>query len=328
MTDDDFEAELDVPIRDLEFDAPKRHDEGHIARIADSIALNGMLNPVIVHRISAQDETTPRKYRVDAGEGRIHAHILLKKKTIRVRVYRHDPLRSRLRHIDENIARVEVDSYEWDRLVTERIEIVKQLDPKNRVIKEAQRPSKPKKPPCVDPDKMHGAADEFGGSDFPELSNSAVLETTPNANFAFEGTKPNAVEEVAKELKCSPRKVAQAKARVQRAAPAVAAAHASAELKTCQVDEIIKIKDPEVQTEVVAQVVGKTYEETKEIVAAVGKPPDARLDSEMQSAIKLARALTTRLQTIKRLTEVKGLTPSDVVRAQYCDLVLGLKQWL
>jgi len=40
--DDDFEEEIEIPIKQLEFDPPSRHDEGHIARIADSIAFTWM----------------------------------------------------------------------------------------------------------------------------------------------------------------------------------------------------------------------------------------------------------------------------------------------
>ena len=61
---------------------------------------------------------------------------------------------------------------------------------------------------------------------------------------------------------------------------------------------------------------------------ADGNPPDPRLDSEMAAAIRLALALTTRLQTIRRLIEIEKMTASDVVRAQYSDIVLRLAQLL
>jgi ParB-like chromosome segregation protein Spo0J len=304
--DDDFEEEIEIPIKQLEFDPPSRHDEGHIARIADSIAFTGLLNPIIAHRIA--EPVGGKKYKVDAGEGRVHAHLYLGKKKIRVRVYKYDPTLTRLRHIDENIARVEVDSYEWDRLVTERIEIVKTLDPNNRVIQDTRRPKREKK--------------QTQNTEVNDSEDLSTPETATVADAPRQTTQASYV--VADEVGCSPRKVERAKARVEKAAPEVAQAHANGDLKATQLDELIKIADPVVQAEVATQVLGKTKEETKEIVAEIVKAPDARLDSEMASAAKMAAALTVRLQTISRLLHVEGLAPSDVVRARFTDTIEGL----
>lgn len=86
----------------------QRKDLGDLPSLAQSIAANGLLQPVIVRR------TDPGKYELVAGERRFRAHELLGKRVIEARIYSSLSLRERqIFEFEENVKRKQLEWPEY-----------------------------------------------------------------------------------------------------------------------------------------------------------------------------------------------------------------------